>query len=83
MIKKIFLSVLCALCALLATMALMLVIYCCMTLYIWLISLGLTGVLILTGLLFFIGFFITFFKTFCTEEIHFKMYMPKDKEENK
>ena len=77
MIKGIFLSVLCAL---LATMGLMLTIYCCITLYIWLISLGLTGVLILAGLLFFVGFFITFFKTFCTEEIHFKMYMPKNKE---
>lgn len=80
MIKGIFLSVLCAL---LASMGLMLAIYCCMTLYFWLISLGLTGVVILTGLLFFVGFFMTFFKMFCTEEIHFKMYMPKDKEKNK
>ena len=78
MMKGIFLS---AVCALLASMGLMLTIYCCMSLYFWLISLGLTGMVILIGLLFFIGFFITFFKMFCTEEIHFKMYMPKDKEE--
>jgi hypothetical protein len=76
--KGIFLS---AVCALLASMGLMLTIYCCMSLYFWLISLGLTGAVILIGLLFFVGFFITFFKMFCTEEIHFKMYMPKDKEE--
>ena len=80
MMKGIFLS---AVCALLASMGLMLTIYCCMSLYFWLISLGLTGMVILIGLLFFVGFFITFFKMFCTEEIHFKMYMPKDKEENK
>ena len=78
MMKGIFLS---AVCALLASMGLMLTIYCCMSLYFWLINLGLTGMVILIGLLFFIGFFITFFKMFCTEEIHFKMYMPKDKEE--
>ena len=77
MMKGIFLS---AVCALLASMGLMLTIYCCMSLYFWLISLGLTGMVILIGLLFFVGFFITFFKMFCTEEIHFKMYMPKDKE---
>lgn len=80
MMKGIFLS---TVCALLASMGLMLTIYCCMSLYFWLISLGLTGMVILIGLLFFVGFFITFFKMFCTEEIHFKMYMPKDKEENK
>jgi len=78
MMKGIFLS---AVCALLASIGLILTIYCCKTLLIWLISLGLTGVVILTGLLFFVGFFITFFKMFCTEEIHFKMYMPKNKEE--
>ena len=78
MMKGIFLS---AVCALLASMGLMLTIYCCMSLYFWLISLGLTGMVILIGLLFFVGFFITFFKMFCTEEIHFKMYIPKDKEE--
>lgn len=78
MMKGIFLS---AVCALLASMGLMLTIYCFMSLYFWLISLGLTGAVILIGLLFFVGFFITFFKMFCAEEIHFKMYMPKDKEE--
>ena len=56
------------------------VIYWCMLLYIWLIGLGLSGIVILTVILFFIGFFMTFFKIFCTEEIHFKMYMSKNKE---
>lgn len=77
MMKGIFLS---AVCALLASIGLILTIYCCMTLYFWLISLGLTGAVILIGLLFFVGFFITFFKMFCTEEIHFKMYIKNDKE---
>lgn len=77
MMKGIFLSVLCAL---FASIGLLMIIYWCMLLYIWFLGLGLSGIVILAGILFFIGFFITFFKMFCTEEIHFKMYMPKNKE---
>jgi hypothetical protein len=80
MITGILLSILCAL---LSSIGLLMVIYWCMLLYIWLIGLGLSGIVILTGILFFIGFFMTFFKMFCTEEIHFKMYMPKIRRKNK
>lgn len=72
--KKFLLSVLYSF---LATIGLMLSIYICMLLYVWLIGFGLFGIVILVGILFFVGFF----RMFYTEEIHFKMYMPKDKEE--
>lgn len=77
MITGILLSILCAL---LSSIGLLMAIYWCMLLYIWILGLGLSGIVILTGILFFIGFFMTFFKIFCTKEIHFKMYMSKNKE---
>ena len=68
-------------CTLLSSIGLLLVIYLYTLIYVWFLGLGTSGIVILMGILCFIGFFMTFFKLFCTEEIHFKMYMPKDKEE--
>ena len=52
--KKFLLSVLYSF---LATIGLMLSIYICMLLYVWLIGFGILGTVILVGILFFVGFF--------------------------